>query len=310
MILLVSNKKDETSDYLEKKIEKPFFRLNTDNLINRYIWNYHNRYFKIFDKETRKEIHSKNILGVVYRRPKNPIIPYEGIDNNLKNDLSIESRIMYDSVISSLETKWMSNPYKIRMAENKILQYEYAKKIGFNVPKYFIGNSYSELKKIINRDKVYCIKPLYLGPFSYLENTYVPYTSIIRSIDDLELIKNFPSLIQEYIDKKYEYRVTIIGKHFYCVKIDSQKNEKTKIDWRVENCMAVDYYETSLPNKVIEKCKKLLKSFEVSFSAIDLIEDKNGKYYFLDLNPNGQWAWLDEILNMNMVQAFEEYFYG
>ena len=45
----------------------------------------------------------------------------------------------------------------------------------------------------------------------------------------------------------------------------------------------------------IELCIKIVKSFELRYSSIDLNKDLTGKYYFLELNPNGQWTWIEQL---------------
>ena len=47
-------------------------------------------------------------------------------------------------------------------------------------------------------------------------------------------------------------------------------------------------------------CLKLTKKLELNFSAIDLILDKNKDYIFLEINPNGQWAWIEKRLGYNI----------
>ena len=39
-----------------------------------------------------------------------------------------------------------------------------------------------------------------------------------------------------------------------------------------------------------------MKKFKLNYGRLDFIE-QNGKYYFLEVNPNGQFGWLDLIDN-------------
>ena len=79
--------------------------------------------------------------------------------------------------------------------------------------------------------------------------------------------------------------------------------EETKIDWRKKK---IPFQPYLLPNEISEKCLALTQKLNLSFGAIDIIRNKNGEYIFLEINPNGQWAWLeteaglkisDEIIN-------------
>jgi hypothetical protein len=39
------------------------------------------------------------------------------------------------------------------------------------------------------------------------------------------------------------------------------------------------------------------------FSAIDLVLDPSGDYWFLELNPNGQWAWIEARTGLPISEA-------
>jgi len=66
-----------------------------------------------------------------------------------------------------------------------------------------------------------------------------------------------------------------------------------KIDIRYNNMKDVQYRLINIPNKLKVLINRLIKSYRLRFAAIDFVVDKRGKWYFLEINPNGQWAWLD-----------------
>jgi glutathione synthase/RimK-type ligase-like ATP-grasp enzyme len=115
--------------------------------------------------------------------------------------------------------------------------------------------------------------------------------------------------VQEYIDKEYELRLTCVRNEIFPVKILSQLNEDTRVDWRVDNCSSVNYLRTEIDGHIENMCLKLLSQLNLNFACIDLIINKDKNVYFLDLNPNGQWAWIDEILELGIPKAIEKYFY-
>ena len=58
----------------------------------------------------------------------------------------------------------------------------------------------------------------------------------------------------------------------------------------------LEHKKHKLPIDIELKCLELTKKLKLNYSAIDLVLDKNGKYIFLEINPNGQWAWIENIL--------------
>jgi glutathione synthase/RimK-type ligase-like ATP-grasp enzyme len=100
----------------------------------------------------------------------------------------------------------------------------------------------------------------------------------------------------------------VVGEKIFAAKVDSQKNEDTKIDWRKKKTPFVSY---DLPEQISEKCLVMTKKLNLEFGAIDMIRKPNGEYVFLEINPNGQWVWLDteaslkisdEIINLLVQQ--------
>jgi ATP-dependent Clp protease ATP-binding subunit ClpC len=105
-----------------------------------------------------------------------------------------------------------------------------------------------------------------------------------------------------------EYRENIekdgaLTRRFQQVLVEEPTLEETKIDWRKRK---IPFQPYLLPNEISEKCLALTKKLNLSFGAIDIIRNKSGEYIFLEINPNGQWAWLeteaglkisDEIIN-------------
>lgn len=307
MILIVTNSEDKTIDYFLRSVLYSHFRFDTDKFLIDYDFDFSQKWY-IHDKNENKRINTNNISGIYYRRPVLPHLDVKGIKDDLLKQLQNEAYDLFDAFINSISTKYLNTKYSILKAENKLLQMKIAKNIGLSTPRTIITNRKKALDTFMNKNRKYCIKPLYMGFFELNGNKFVPYTAIIEKTD-YELIQNFPALIQEYIDKKYEIRVTCIGDKIFPVKILSQSNSNTIIDWRVDNCSAVEYQKMTISKNLENMCLNLLSQFNLNFACIDLIVSKNNKVYFLDLNPNGQWAWLDEILELGIAKEIERYFY-
>jgi glutathione synthase/RimK-type ligase-like ATP-grasp enzyme len=98
--------------------------------------------------------------------------------------------------------------------------------------------------------------------------------------------------------------VTVIGEKVFSAKINSQILNETKIDWRKKK-MPFEKYE--LPKGISDKCILITKKLQLSFGAIDLIKKLNGEYVFLEINPNGQWAWLETELDLKISDEIINY---
>jgi glutathione synthase/RimK-type ligase-like ATP-grasp enzyme len=58
-----------------------------------------------------------------------------------------------------------------------------------------------------------------------------------------------------------------------------------------------------LPEDLAQRLIALTRSYRLHFAAIDLALDPTGRYWFLELNPAGQWAWLEEITKAPISDA-------
>ncbi|MFH1551449.1 MAG: hypothetical protein ABIC36_01045 [bacterium] len=109
------------------------------------------------------------------------------------------------------------------------------------------------------------------------------------------------------MDKSYEVRVTVVGQTIFAVRINSQAHEATKIDWR--NPAYIDklgYRSMDLPKIIQYQCQRIVQELGLNFGAIDLVVDSKGDYIFLEINPNGQWQWLEYFTGINISGAIAD----
>jgi glutathione synthase/RimK-type ligase-like ATP-grasp enzyme len=117
-----------------------------------------------------------------------------------------------------------------------------------------------------------------------------------------------PGIFQKKIDKKYEIRVTYFDDHYIAVKIDSQKNEKTKMDWRAAPTNELLLEQILLPKNLDSCCRKLMQVLGIVFACFDFIVTPQDEYYFLEVNEQGQFLWIEDVNpNIKMLKAFSEF---
>lgn len=295
MILIITHKQDYTVDFIVNKLNKKgilYKRLNCEDLINtNYSFDFNNGFNFSFDGI--KDFHS-----VWFRRTKFPEI------NDLKQEEKHYILTEYDSLLknifATIDAKWLSEPKYVYNAENKVLQLKVAKKIGFNIPQTIITNDKQKIKEFyLNNNQDIIIKPLAHTRISYNNDVAFIFTNsvskeLIDSIDDYDIN---PCIFQKNIQKDYEIRVTVIDKKVFASSVFSQSNENTKNDWRKEK---LDFNLVHIPKEISDKCVRILQELNIKFGAIDLIKTPNDEYVFLEINPNGQWAWIEMQTGLEM----------
>jgi glutathione synthase/RimK-type ligase-like ATP-grasp enzyme len=111
----------------------------------------------------------------------------------------------------------------------------------------------------------------------------------------IDAIRTVPALFQERIAKQIELRVTVIGDDIFTAEVDSQADERTRLDFRADY-EAVEFRPGTLPSDVADRCMALVRGYGLNYSAVDLILTPDGRYVFLESNPNGQFAFVQELV--------------
>ena len=138
------------------------------------------------------------------------------------------------------------------------------------------------------------------------------YTNIVteQALKRAELIRNNPSLFQEYIEKDYELRITVLENKVVPIRINSQNSERSTVDFRRYDFEKVSYELAEIPPMVERFCLNLIRHYGLLFGEIDMIKAKDGRYVFLEINPNGQWLWLELQSGYNLTKDVAENLLG
>lgn len=100
----------------------------------------------------------------------------------------------------------------------------------------------------------------------------------------------------------------MIGKKHFVCRIDSKhiNDADVNLDWRSIEPDKLVHVPDNLPDVYIDKLFKMLDELGLNFGAFDVIQDDDDTLYFIELNPNGQWHWIEVLTGMPMVKAMRE----
>jgi glutathione synthase/RimK-type ligase-like ATP-grasp enzyme len=319
-ILIITNKFDITSDFIIKALKArkiQFYRFNTDEL-GKTVYtnlNFDTNSFLLHDTYFNNWYDLKKFTAVYYRRPELPDTPTTQLTPGERDFINNENAFTLEGIYKILDTAyWVSPLYAIREAENKIHQLLVAQSIGLSIPSSVITNSFENAHKFFRSKLSDCIiKPIKTGLIEEANGSSVVFTSQLSDFPtDREQIELCPVFLQSKISKKTDVRVTVVGNKIFATLIHSQVHEETEVDWRKgENVLEHEVIE--LPEDLEQKCITLLKRLRLRYAAIDLIQDSDGAFIFLEINPNGQWAWIEkqtgqeissEIVNLLLHENF------
>jgi len=255
--------------------------------------------------ENKKRYVLNDLAGIWYRRSHHV---GEGIENILSAEyLSAakgEIRRTLYGMIESLSCFQMERYSTYRRLDSKEEQLRIAERCGLQIPSTCITNSPMRIREFMNEIGGTVIAKMQ-SSFSIVQegNEQVVFTNEITSTDliSLDSLSYCPMLFQQKLEKKLELRITIVGDKLFAFCIDSQKEANARIDWRKEGLRLMDDWKPyQLPRPIEDKLIAFMDSYQINYGAIDLILTPDDEYYFLEINPAGEYFWLDKLCNFEI----------
>lgn len=307
MILILSDKNDVHADkvaaILDKKNEK-YIRFNLDlESLKRTKVTFKNGSWLISFED--KSFFTQDISSVWGRKTYVELLLEEMEDNTpdfkiWKGEWNKTLLGIYSSLDKRLWLNFYRNAY---FAENKYLQAKVALELGFNVPQFISSNDLSILKLFFasHSDSEVVLKLMNQDFYKTTEGEFKGiYVSKVTERDLLKF-KDFgenPITLQEYIQKKYEVRYTVVGQEHFVCKIESQKSEISKVDWRRYDLPNTPHSKIEAPDHIKEQVNKFMTYFDLNYGAFDFIVSLDEKWFFLELNSMGQYLWIEDLAGL------------
>jgi glutathione synthase/RimK-type ligase-like ATP-grasp enzyme len=215
-----------------------------------------------------------------------------------------ETRAALIGAVAGRTTRWMSHPASIWLAEFKPYQLEVAAGIGIPIPRTIVTNDPVSIRRAFGEFAGMIVKPTRTGYFVSNGVEQSIYTSQVLKeyLEELESARFSPAIYQELIPKRHDIRVTIVGTDIFAAAIDSQADLTANIDWRRTDDPALTHFRHELPQALKELLLRFMGQLQLTFGAIDLVQKPNGEYIFLEVNPSGQWLWIDDQLDLGISE--------
>lgn len=197
-----------------------------------------------------------------------------------------------------------------RKSNEKIFQLKLAEELQMKIPKTLVTNNPDRVIEFYNKHNEGVIyKPMHIGLIADEEKAYVIQTNLIKKshLRNRKLIAQSPSLFQECIHKKYEMRITVVREKIFPVKIHSQEFEETKVDFRdLKKILDLKYELIDIPTYIRRFCFRIMKKLGLVFGAFDFAVIEKGEYVFFEVNPHGQWYWIEEATGALISDAIAD----
>ncbi|GAA2913314.1 hypothetical protein GCM10010517_79900 [Streptosporangium fragile] len=195
-----------------------------------------------------------------------------------------------------------------RRAGRKASQLALAAELGFSIPETAITTDPESFLDFRDRhDGRIVTKPLYIpwiddvGGHLHVNRLCEPVST--RDVAYADGLRFCPVIVQERIPKRLELRVTIVGDRVFTAEIHSQTANRSSLDWRRYDTRVTPYRVHRLPDEIAERCLALTRRLGLAYGAIDLILTPDGRHVFLEINPNAQWLWIEDLTGLPISAA-------
>lgn len=315
MLLIITNTTDIGSDYIVHRLHQrrqDFTRLNTDEYPIRFDVQLrasnNSTTFSIRFRDGRI-IWPSDVSSVIFRRPVTP----KRSNDILAEDADFVERELLEALRSLWrsipERLWLNHPNNLWLARNKFEQLLRAVRFGFTIPDTLITCEPDEIRKFGKHVGWPIIgKAVKHG---FVCNEHIARLGTTKRIDEddipeLERSARSPLILQKLVPKQSDLRITVVGDQVFSAAIASQVRKETAIDWRAMHAVPecdLEHSDHYLPIKLQHQCIALTRSYGLRFAAIDLALTPKGEYVFFELNPNGEWVWIEERIGHPISDA-------
>lgn len=193
--------------------------------------------------------------------------------------------------------KWISSFEATYAASDKIAQLKAAHESGFRIPRTLVTQSKRDVEAFFAAcDGQVIVKTVVGAPGPFLRTVKVEHPGRF----DPESYMAAPTLFQEYIAGTRHLRLNCFGPNSYAALIDSED-----IDWRpnlnvpITSCLV----EESLHRRV----RAVLDRLNLEMGIVDLKLTPEGEPVWLEVNPQGQFLFLDGLTDLRLVDRFAAY---
>ena len=290
MVFISTCSQDTTTNIVMKELgTTDVLRFNIDKPED-FTWDFHRNGFRIADKVSGREITDRTLTSFYLRKP----MYFDHIDipkfGCVENWCREETTELFNDFFRECQSRGLTA--LVRSQNNKYgkLRQLLVAQRHFRVASWHFFHG--ELPEELKRGR-WVVKSMTSTPIGQGKVFFV------KEVDPHALDLRYPWFVQERIDGEEEVTVVYIDGKTYAASAprDSFGGEDSR---KAILTHPQSWPRCSLSSEDERAIKGFMDETGYRFGRFDLIR-KDGELWFLELNPNGQWAWLDEENEQGLV---------
>ena len=303
-VLILTNEHDISADWVVRELRRrdvPFLRLNTERLARAGVSITPSSGSWEIQRHDGRQVSFNEVSGIWYRRPEAPTgRSLDDLTDGERRLVQSQWRAVMDGLCTLPGAVMVNSPWANQRAESKVHQLQVAQRVGLRVPTTLVTNVRADALSFYDaHDGDVVVKGL---DAPLIEDEVPKFVYAQRadraSIDGCEDVELAPMIFQEAVRNKTDVRVTVVGHRVFAAaaRVDGED-----VDWRAYKDRP-NFAAHELDADVADRCRALVEQLGLVFGAIDLALTPDG-YYFFEINPNGEWGWLQKTVRLPIAEA-------
>lgn len=207
---------------------------------------------------------------------------------------------------AALDITWVNPPALDEQAHHKPYQLAVAGEVGLRVPETLITNDRDAAREFVGHHGMGgTIYKTFIADEDNWRETRLFGEKEMGMIDQVELA---PLIFQEYVEAVEDLRITVVGDEIFCAAITPAPGGY-QIDYRMD-LEGAGYRPTEVPAEVEKGLRALMERLGLVYGAIDMRRNAQGEHVFLEVNPAGEWLFVEEKTDQPITEAMTNLLIG
>lgn len=244
---------------------------------------------------SRGKVLLRDVRTIWNRRPvlgsHRPLYPH---DSETQEFVDSECAWGLNGALLSFGGRWVSDPRKASEASNKLHQLACAARVGLRVPKTIVSQAPAEIRAFARAHGGKVIVKEIRG------TRKTTATTRFNPGHPDEVLAICPAIFQECVQARLHLRVLSLGSEHHAVAVESED-----LDWRFNLNKSMNPY--SLSSELENRLSALLSVLGLEMGVLDLIVTDDDDPVFLEVNPQGQFLFVEGLSGVPLTAALADY---
>jgi glutathione synthase/RimK-type ligase-like ATP-grasp enzyme len=248
------------------------------------------------------------VRAVWYRAPEAYRMP-EQLSEAEAAHARVEAKYGLGGVLSSLPALWCNHPARIADASYKPVQLARAYAAGLRVPDTLITNEQRPVREVAAAGPIITklVGGMALEEQGVRKNVYTRRVST-DELADLRGVEHTTHLFQRWVPKAREARMIVIGDRVTTATITTDSAE-AYVDYR-RDYASLSYELVTPPATVTDAVRELMAGLGLRYAALDFVIAPDQEWVFLELNPAGQYGWIEDQTGASLTEHLADLLTG